>query len=448
MMPLRPVALMPLLGLAACADLTDTKRWASVHPATGDNKEVQVRVYVAPPASGDGPARNPLSALSDRGQAAYVTAMAGRSKDAAAIHDAVFKPIGDGPAPSSFATIDREKRLMILTLTRPTSFAPGDRIMRAVVRVQPLNFTFGGYSVVQTDRQTVDVTTLARTSTTTGSISVSAPSGAPIGGTAGLQAQRQVGTTTKLTEAPEKLTVDMVPSCMRVVQEGAHSVDITGNIRIALSLLTEARPEPSECNLDSGDNTRMTTSTPIMNELFVADAGLRFKDGRPELGAGRSGGALRAYPGQALAARVTWEYVVRHIEAGGSSYDEGEHSVALVSGANFDCQTVLTRGQFLPPLYAVYQSENAPRRGETVQIGRGRSPADLVFTTMDAARNAAGWINSAQPSVFGGQPLVYDRGFPVGARRHTIMPGDSACDGQEFMKEKVAAAALASTPGR
>jgi hypothetical protein len=431
MMRLWPIGIVPLLAVAACADLTDTKRWSSARDQRGDGTEVQVRVYVAPPASGDTGSTNPLSALSDRGQAAYVTALAARYKSASEFHEAVFKPNGDGPAPSAFSTIDREKRLLILTLTRPTTFAPGDRVMRAVVRVQPVNFTFGGYTVAQTDRQTVDITTLTRTSSTTGTLSVSAPSNAPVGGSASLEGKREIGTTTKLSEAPEKFTVDMVPSCMRVVQEGAHSVDITGNIRIALSLLTEARPVPEECNIDSGDKLTLPTSTPMMEEVFVVDGNLGFKGGRPDLAAGKNGGSLRDYPQQGLAARVTWEYVLRHVVSGAQYYDESEQGVALIHGSNADCQTIMTRGQFLPPLYAIY----APHSNGTVTIGRGRQTS-LVFTTMDAARLAANWINSAQPSSFGSQPLFYDRGYPVGAKRYSIDTGDDACPKPDVPKAK------------
>ena len=116
-----------------------------------------------------------------------------------------------------------------------------------------------------------------------------------------------------------------------------------------------------------------------------------------------------------------------------------------MSGSNVDCQTVLTRGQFLPPLYAVYHSKDAPQRpNEVVQIGRGRA-TNLVFTTMDAARNAAEWISSSHPSSLGGQPLVYERGLPVGARRYTIDTGDDACAKQDFVKAKAAKAAAANS---
>lgn len=150
------------------------------------------------------------------------------------------------------------------------------------------------------------MTALTRSAGLEEDLSASTPAGTPVTASAGLKATQGSSTVTKLTESPEKLTVDVLPACMRIVQEGAHSVDLTGNIKIAASLLTETVPIPKECNFASIEDPRISPVGTGANEFFIADPGLAFKKGRPQFAPGSPGGALRAYPAHPLIAKVHW----------------------------------------------------------------------------------------------------------------------------------------------
>jgi hypothetical protein len=154
------------LSLGACADLTDTHRWASMKTAKGDDSEVQVRFCAAPvPSSGDQNALR-FTAFSNEGQAAFIRTMDAKTRSPAEFRKELAAPLSTSTSGErEQIVVDRSERLLIATLSRPSDYSPGDRIMRAVITVQPRNFTFDGYTVAQTDRQTIDIATLNRTST-------------------------------------------------------------------------------------------------------------------------------------------------------------------------------------------------------------------------------------------------------------------------------------------
>jgi hypothetical protein len=165
-----------------------------------------------------------------------------------------------------------------------------------VVRILPINFSLGGYSIAQTARTPVNVTSLTRTAGLETSFSAGTPSTAPMSASAGIKTTAGTQTVTPVTEAVETLTVDVVPSCMRIVQEGAHRNYLTGNIKIAASLLTETLPLPSECNLASQNDAGLEITGTGINRYFVVDPAVSFKDGKPQVKAGSAGGALKGYP--------------------------------------------------------------------------------------------------------------------------------------------------------
>ena len=399
--------------------------------APSSTSEVEARVYVAPaPAVPVAGASNPVSGWSDRAQGAFVAGIAAKTGNASAFRDAITKGKPDGAGGGSFGTVDGQKRLLVVTLTRPAGYVPGDRIARVVVRIQPINFSLGGYTIAQTDRQTIDVTALTRTAGLEEDLSVGAPTVAPVAASAGLKATQGSSSVTKLTESPEKLTVDVVPACMRIVEEGAHGVDLTGNIKIAATLLTETAPIPGECDLAPPADTGFAATTTGESEFFVADPGLAFKAGRPRFERGSPGGALRAFPAHPLIAKVTLDYVLRRVIAGARSYDEGVQDVRLVPGRAVTCQVILPISQAMPPLYALYGPAPDPGHlGDVVTVGPGDGSI-LAFTTMDAARNAAEWFKTG-PRTFGTTRIATPF-RAVSAQRYGILGGSDQCREQAF----------------
>ena len=421
--------LLAVALVAGCNGTVDTKRWSSMTPGIAGPSQVSVRVYVAPAdtSATNAAASNPMSGWSDRAQGAFITAMAARTKGAAPFKDAIAKS-KTGAGATTFADVDGQKRLLVVTLTRPGSYAPADRIARVVVRILPVDFTFSGYTLAQTARTTVNVTALTRSNGLEEDLSVGAPTGAPITGSAGLKATSNNQTVTPLTEAPETLTVDVIPSCMRIVQEGAHSVDLTGNIKISTQLVTQTKPDNTGCDFGGVAQPSDVVAAPgqpatylwptvpssaTPNLYYVADSGLSFKNGAPEFKKGSPAGAVRAYPSRPLTARVLLEFWLRRVTTEARSYDESVQDVQLLHGFGDTCQPVMPVSQLMPPLYQLAGPEKANGDPpDVVRVKVGMESPPLLFPSIDAADAAEEWINkTVRPKIFGGMPLE----IPIGS---------------------------------
>jgi hypothetical protein len=364
----------------------------------GTGTEADIRFYAAPAAGQDAP-RSPIALLSSEAQAAYVEQLSKWAANPAALRAALATPITPGNARRiGQPEVDRTDRLLVASLSRGGSYAPGDRIVRAVIHVRPRNFTFGRYSVVQTSRQTVDITQLTRSARQEAELALTGtPARVAITPTLTVGASQSSETVTNVVEAQEVLTVDILPDCLRIVQEGARNTDITGNIRLQMALVTETQPGGCPFAPPLPESAKGL----LRAALYVIGPDLRFRNGAPVLEAGQAPGTVQRFSRQPLVADVFMEYVLRRIERGAEHYTEADHDVALVSGRTpTTCQVVLTAGQSLPPLYSVSRpQQDAPDMKIDGQTA--------VFTDYATAEAVAAWLNrsaGATPTL-GGLPL-------------------------------------------
>ena len=413
---MRPVIVLATLALTSCGNLQDTRRWSSMRQESTSAPLVTARVYIAPAAPL--PQQSPISGLSDAGQAAYVTAVAQKSATPADLRRALSQPMGSptGETPGQ-PVPDRIQRLVIVALDRPsTDYRPGDRIMRAVVRARPANFTFGGYTVAQTDRTSFDISTVTRGTSLKGDLTVSAPAGAPVGGSAGLTGERTTNVVAKLEESREVFSVDMEPECLRVVQESPQSADLTGNARIAATVRTEAPPQGGNpCGLPQGD-VRLSGTDAGPRPFLMVKASPAFRAGR-DAGAGSfSLGGLRTYPTQPLYAWVSVSFVLRRIDRGAESHEEGSQAVTLLSGTTAPaCQVVLRPSELMPPLYIIQARDGV--------VGQKGGPP-LAFTDFEVARAFRLWLGRTRPARFEGLAIEGSRLIGLQEVRYPLAIGD------------------------
>ena len=416
-------ARLGLLALAAacssCSDLTDTRRWSSARDVEGTGEEVTARVFVASatPAAGA-----PIGGLGDASGAAYVAAMAKFSRDAAQFRDAVAEPLGGAAsAHGGQLPTDGVQRLLVAVLSRSGPYRPGDRILQATINVRPLNFTFGDYTVAQTERKTLDVTSLTRgtTQTANATLSGSAP-GVPISGGASAGYSHTVGTTTPLRDAQEVLTVSPTPGCLTIVREGGYGTDLTGNTLIAMTTRAKAPFRQEPCGLTDQD-VRMQPSGSGRQPLFVVDPDTVFGGSGPKAKAGRSVGKLSVYPRHPFAAQVIVDFVLRRIRREAASYEDGSQTVDLVSGHKVRCEILLQPEELTPPLFVI--SVGDKEASEIVALDVDGEERTLAFSDPEAARAAARWMEAARPSRFGGMPFKRHRPGPFTSR---ALPGDAS----------------------
>ena len=403
------------LGMAcmavACTDLTDARRWSSMRRVPGNGGEVSVNVYSAPAPTGPAGSANPVASMSDAAQAAYVTALDHRAtaRSVAEFQSALRVPIV--PLANDLAgqaVSDRVRRVLVATLSRSSQeYYPGDRILRAVVHVRPLDFTFGDYTVAQTDRTTKDVSTVNRSTTRSGQLSLTAaPPGSPVGGSAQAGLQQQVGTTMVLRESQEDLTIDVTPTCLTIGREGGYGTDLTGNARIDLTTHADAPALVDRCGLGP-DDVALERRNPGIQRYFIVDGGLTFGPKGPVIRIGDVPGKIESFPQRAFRAQITLDYVLRRIESGTEYYEEGKQAVALVTGHNVVCRTVVQPDQLTPPLWIV--REGGPTRS-TVNADVSGELVPLAFLDAEAARSAASWLTSTGAKRLGAIPLNKARG--------------------------------------
>jgi hypothetical protein len=102
-------------------------------------------------------------------------------------------------------------RVLVATVAKGTNWDPGDRMMWTRVFVQPINFTFAGYTVAATDNATVKVTSVEATKTRkfSADLALTLP-GAEEGPKAdvGPSSEHTIKTTSDIVALYEKLGID------------------------------------------------------------------------------------------------------------------------------------------------------------------------------------------------------------------------------------------------
>lgn len=424
----RTVAIVGLASLGSCTDVTDTRRWSSMHWIDGSGEEVQVQVFAAPGFAAP-LASTPFAGMSDGAQAAYVTAQAKFARSPNQLGEALSAPLQKPPGDSLGQPVtDRVQRNLVALMTRPTKdYSPGDRIMRAVVNIRPVNFTFGGYTVAATNRVMLDITSITRSTSQTGSVSINAaPPTSPVSGSAQAGFQHQVGTTTPLREPEEVLTVTPTPTCLTIVREGGYGVDLTGNTLVSVSTLAAGPPRNEACGV-VGDVYNAENAG--NQSVFILDPGLVFSSRGPAIRSGKTLGNLRAFPESPFYAQVTVNFILRRIETGGSSYEDGKQSVSLVRGYSTKCQVVLPAEALTPLLWVVHPGT----RMTTVNVMVDGTETTLAFSDPQTAAAAAKWIEQSRPARIGSLPLRYDKSAVFGFAALRPLDTSNPCKTQKTL---------------
>jgi hypothetical protein len=217
-----PVALVALL--ASCAHPED-RRWASLDTsgAIGAAKPtVQLYSFATPP---DGRPATRLRDLSGEGQAAYIAAVT-KTDDATGLRQRLATPIAS--ASGLDATVPAVlNRTLVVTVRKADTAGIGDRLMRTIVTIRPVDdaFRFAGYTIAATDTQVQDIAHLE--TKTEGSLEVAlAP---PIKGFGDNSVTGKVSqshsTAADIIQQYEKLNVDIQPREMVITRESERGLD-------------------------------------------------------------------------------------------------------------------------------------------------------------------------------------------------------------------------------
>jgi hypothetical protein len=312
----------------------------------------------------------------------------------------------------------RFDRVLVATVTRGADWHPGDRMVWTRVFVQPINFSFAGYTVAATENDTLKVTSVEATHTQ----KFSADLGLTIPGVDGPKAtispsnEKTVKSSSDVTEQYEKLGVDIKSDFLRIVRESEAGGDVLGNALISLSVVTD--PATIRKRLPA-ETIKTETSNKVV--LQVTATHLQEEEaGGPEAADPITYSPQPWLPHCPLLARVWMVYEERQIRGDDwKYYDEGQQNVSLLREADSPKDVEILSADDVSP--AVWHVKIIPVKagsaaadkpsaepGEHDQLlqatSPGGDPRDLVFTSYSQASALAHWLRTKNP-IQKGEPI-------------------------------------------
>ncbi|MCB8884026.1 hypothetical protein ACELLULO517_27570 [Acidisoma cellulosilytica] len=301
---------------AICEDDSTDSNHVQVDCSKAQPKAVAFAESFATSANTTSPS---ITALSDRGQAAYIVAVAHESKDITSLQQNLATPLKS-------ATTDTEinrtvfHRTIVVTVRRDGAFNPADRLEATDVLINLPNGRFDSWDTVATAYTTINAgsITLTQTHGTTEGLTVGAPTGAPVSGSVNLAASQSEARaeTLNASNQVETLTVTVEGNnnhSLRIHRQGGYGIDLTGNTVVKVDISLD--PENGSGNPEWSYLFSAKTQDSRGNPLPFQQAKLL------------STKLISLPPGKPLQADVTLLYTLRHVLRGGSTYEERDDDV-------------------------------------------------------------------------------------------------------------------------
>jgi hypothetical protein len=324
-------------------------------------------------------------------------------------------------------------RLLVATVAKGASWDPGDRMMWSRVFVQPINFSFAGYTVAETENETVKVASIEATTSRkfSADIGLTSPGMEGPKASVGPSDEHSVKTTSDITAQYEKLGIDIMPDFLRIIRESETGGDVDGNTMVSLSVVTDpltiqkrSPKEPSPRNPMGDDIVLLVTGTHLDTDGVSPDDGKTQPpaDGKKEL-------PITVLPQVpvphcALLARVWMLYEERQVDSGRESYDEARQTVNLLRDAEDqeDLQ-IMSADEVSPAVWSIQICDSNKCDGKSdnplqasVKNGQGRK---VVFTDYGQAVKLAHWLRTTQHNSIPGSNLIFN--YPSDGN-HSLIP--------------------------
>lgn len=393
-MSLRCSVLAAGIAVAACQPSPEiTKRYAQ---ATGLSTQPDVANITITSTATTPPAGLRFTSLPPPAMREYIAQLGSKIKDPKEFRAALAKPIVAGPAEREFDDRAVLARDVAVTVAHG-AYRPADRFDGLVVTVEPVNFTFRDYTLVETAFSTVKLGTLRfeQTNSVGGELGVDMK-GVVLGTLKGTgSAERKTSEEIALEKQIEKLTFNFQPTVVTLTRQGAPGLDLAGNTLVSLSV------EPKDTTFE-----HVVVGTDLFDEKGAARSG-----GKASLK--REWVRLPANRGEDLRAKVSASYVLRNVRSGDATIMEGDDDADYRTTVLPPVEQVLvSRDEFAAPRWAVQIEDGAcARRLVTTRDLDGAEA--LRFSSYVEAETFARWLRiRGMASVGGLQIGCYgDRGF-------------------------------------
>ena len=315
----------------------------------------------------------------------------------------------------------RFDRVLVATVAKGAKWDLGDRMIWTRVFVQPINFSFAGYSVAATDNETVKLTSVESTYARKFSADIGLTVPGLEGPKAGLSpsTERAVKTTSEINAQYERLGVDIMPTFLRVIRESETGGDVAGNTTVSLTAVTDAQTIrkrfPTDDSRHDGDD----------DDIVLLVTGTHFEgDFAPEKGQPADGADHQTtidvlpqvpVPHCALRARVWMLYEWRQVDEGRESYDESKQKVTIMRDAEDRADVeIMNADEVSPAVWSLKKcaqtkcdDDSKPLTATVKDTQRYRK---VVFTDYGVAVKLAHWLRTNKQSTPAGSNYTFDYG--------------------------------------
>ena len=355
-----PVACSLSLALLIAGCGGERQRWSSVSGISDQAATPTVSVYLAPT---DPPGNPKLTDLSDKGQAALISELGKLSKTGADFrsnYQKFFKGDSSGAADRTIMN-----RLLVVGISKD-SYRPADRIVSATITIEPVDFSFAGYSLVATTYNSLDLDKVDIKNEYTGSAEINPTLSGSIKGPVDFKTgiDRTTDHSYTVTDVAPKPYVDVQPCKLTLTEGSEPNQDITGTTIIKLTLVANSFTSVAP----SSTAKCRTTANSVAYHLIASDQTL-FKDGRPLAAekASITASGVQYNRGQ-LHAKVAMKYEYRYVSSGAKSVIEDDDAAVYTPGI----------------VYAT-NDETAGNKDTAVSIVDGGDPGGALWALCDGS---------------------------------------------------------------
>jgi hypothetical protein len=272
------------------------------------------------------------------------------------------------------------------------------------VFVEPINFSFVGYTVASTENEKVKISSVEDSNTQKLSTEIGVAVPAVDGSKASISRSNEhtVKRTSDVDAQFEKLGIDIMPNFLRIIRESEADGDVVGNTLVSLSVVTDPtiiqRRYPREAD-----------KPPIGDDVVLQVTGTHLEDENgDELNKDNASITMMPQapvPHCALRVRIWMLYEERQINEGAEYYEEARQAVSFLRDADTPRDVDFINPDDVSP--AVWSIQVVDKDKSVTKVlgahfdnsnGNGPSPAppprELVFTDYGQASKLAHWVRT------------------------------------------------------
>ncbi|SEN54328.1 hypothetical protein SAMN05216404_105109 [Nitrosospira multiformis] len=336
--------------------------------------EVDVSVVFSPAQK---PATKTGADLTERAQAAYISALSQKSKTVDDLRKNFDSRIGNG-VESALRNVASFEGALIITVSEVGPFNPADRLERTEVEIKLDQVRIRSWSAVQTAYSTVNAGTIQSSLQRGAEVGLSAPPNLPVGitGKTTIQAGRSEQLVASVRIDDVTPLFDPINGSIKIVRHGGFGLNLTGNT--ILHATFEPKPEYTAY-------PELFSVTTTDENGWLAPDRLKLNIQTSKLPRGMSD----------ITGTITLTYIIRHVVKGDKTYQEGDDIVKMITDKKVQEDIILIPAEKIQQQTFGLKSAAGDFVGQPVYIKRSQrvDDAPLCFDDYRSAQDFLDYLN-------------------------------------------------------